>query len=127
MSSFHFNAPVSGQVQVGDHTTMNVNAPGVATGSVQQSSQHTVHQGDARQTEAVLALAQRLVDVLARDNPPLLPQAEAVHAELERSGHQGSAPDTGRIRQRLELIASGVTAGSGALALVEGIIHAIGG
>lgn len=120
MSSFHFNAPVNGPVQAGDHSTMNVNAPGVQADSVQY--------GDARTNEAVVALAQRLVDVLARDNPGLLPQAEAVRTELERSGQQGAAAaDTGRIRQRLDLIASGVAAGSGALALVEGIVHAIGG
>ncbi|WUH92833.1 hypothetical protein OG900_23815 [Streptomyces sp. NBC_00433] len=120
MSSFNFNAPVNGQIQVGDHTTMNVNAPSVSADSLQY--------GDARAAEAVVALAQRLVDVLAQENPRLLPQAEAVRAELERGGQQGAAaPDTGRIRQRLDLITSGAAAGSGALALVEGIIHAIGG
>jgi hypothetical protein len=120
MSSFNFNAPVNGQVQVGDHTTMNVNAPGARADSHQL--------GDARAAEAVVALAQRLVDVLARENPRLLQEAEAVRAELERGGRQGAAaPDTGRIRRSLELITSGAAAGSGALALIEGIVHAIGG
>ncbi|MFI0937515.1 hypothetical protein [Streptomyces sp. NPDC021020] len=120
MSSFHFNAPVNGPVQAGDHTTMNVNAPGVGADAFRS--------GDARAVEAVVALAERLVDVLAREEPRLLPQAEAVRTELERGGQQGAAaPDTGRIRQRLDLITSGVAAGSGALALVEGIVHAMGG
>lgn len=120
MSSFNFHGPVNGPVQAGDHNTMNVNGPGASGDSPAAS--------DARANEAVVALAQRLVDVLARENPGLLPQAEQVRAELERGGRQGAeAPDTGRIRQRLDLITSGTAAGSGALALVEGIVHAIGG
>lgn len=110
MSNYHFNAPVTGQVQAGDHNTMNVN----------------------QQAEPALALAKRLVDELARVNSPLRPHAEEIRGELVRSDRQGAAPDTGRIRQRLELISAGVGAGSGLLALVQGIaqaigIHAIGG
>jgi hypothetical protein len=120
MSTFNFNAPINGQVQAGDHTTMNVHESSVTAAPV-------AAQENQGQSEAVLRLAQRLVEVLAHDNPPLVEQAEAIRAEVERSGESGEAPDTGRIRRRLELISSGVAAGSGALALVEGIIHAVGG
>ncbi|MGW2642900.1 hypothetical protein [Streptomyces sp. NPDC001348] len=104
MSTYNFNAPVTGQVQMGDHNTMNVN----------------------QQAEAVLALSKRLVDELARVNSPLRSHAEEIRGELIRSDQEGSAPDTGRIRRRLELISAGVGAGSGLLALVQGIAQAVG-
>ncbi|MBM9510671.1 hypothetical protein [Actinacidiphila acididurans] len=132
MSTFNFNGPI-GQAQAGDHNTMNVHQlAGPGNGSAAG--------WDAERTRAVLALAERLVEVVGREHPALRPHAEAVRAELvpttapegtsvgtPAGTAAGAGPDIGRIRQRLELIAAGVGTGTAALALIEGIVHAMGG
>ncbi|MEV0481126.1 hypothetical protein AB0I69_11040 [Streptomyces sp. NPDC050508] len=75
---------------------------------------------------AVLGLAEQLVDRMRGENPALVPQAQVIQGELVQAGEEGRAANRGRIRAALETITIGVGAGSGGIALVEQLKHALG-
>ncbi|WP_329561459.1 hypothetical protein [Kitasatospora sp. NBC_01266] len=82
--------------------------------------------GAESSADAVRQAAQ-LIDLVQQESPELHTAAEAVHAELVRAAEQRVSPDCGRIRSWLDTIVLGLTAGSSALTLVQGIHQAIGG
>ncbi|MGC9544724.1 hypothetical protein [Streptomyces sp. UG1] len=75
--------------------------------------------------EAMLILAERLVESLSFENPALLPQGEIIRTELGHAAQDGLPANRGRIRFALEAIGTGVSAGSGSLALVQEIARAL--
>lgn len=75
--------------------------------------------------EAVLRLAERLVERLAAEHPALVPHARIIQGELA-ADQDGRPANRGRIRSALETIGIGVAAGSGSLALAQEIARVLG-
>ncbi|WP_405731293.1 hypothetical protein OG607_33215 [Streptomyces sp. NBC_01537] len=111
MDTFNFNAPVNGPIQAGGE------------GNTQNNNIVNNNYG-GQQTAEALRLANELVRQLGATAPP---EVEAVQAELARADQQNTAADHVRIRAWLSTISQGAVAGSGTLALVEGIRQAVGG
>ncbi|MFF6988720.1 hypothetical protein [Streptomyces sp. NPDC010273] len=105
MSTFNFNGGNITNSHIGDHG-------------------HVENHGTDSAT--VLRIAEQLVDRLRGENPTLVPQAQVIQGELAQAGEQGRVADRGRIRTALETITIGVGAGTGGLALVEQLKHALG-
>ncbi|WP_406120751.1 hypothetical protein [Streptomyces sp. NBC_00989] len=105
-------------------STFNFNGGGNITNSHIGDHGHVVNNGTDSAT--VLRLAEQLVDRMRGENPVLVPQAQVIQGELVQAGEEGRAANRGRIRAALETITIGVGAGSGGLALVEQLKHALG-
>ncbi|WP_335932534.1 hypothetical protein [Streptomyces sp. PTD5-9] len=73
-----------------------------------------------------LEQAAELVRLVLDEAPSLLAHATVVHGELRQAQEEGSGPDHGRISAALANITAGLSAGSSALALAEGIRGALG-
>jgi len=106
MSTYNFNGNISGPSNFGDNGRIEIN--------------------NGTDADGVLRIAEQLVDRMRGENPNLARQAEVIQGELVRAGEEGRAADRGRIRTALETITIGVGAGSGGLALVEQLKHALG-
>lgn len=120
MSTFNFSGQINGQVQAGDSNVMQVSQTSSGAGATQST-------GGQETALSALQLASMLVDLVRVEAPGVQTQAETVRGELARAEEEGVDPNRGRIRRLLDTITAGVGAGSGALALVQGIGQAIGG
>ncbi|MEV0480651.1 hypothetical protein AB0I69_08515 [Streptomyces sp. NPDC050508] len=92
-------------------------------GGVNLGSQTFNDNGSARPT---LEQAAELVRLVLDEAPSLLAQATVVHGELRRAQEVGDRADRARIGAALANITAGLSAGSSALALAEGIRGALG-
>jgi hypothetical protein len=81
---------------------------------------------DNGSAEPILEQAAELVRLVLDEAPSLLAPAAAVHGELRRAQEGGDSPDRARIGAALANIMTGLSAGSSALALAEGIRGALG-
>ncbi|SEE68225.1 hypothetical protein SAMN05216489_07773 [Streptomyces sp. 3213] len=104
-------------------STFNFNG-GNITGSHIGDHGHVVNNGTDSAT--VLSLAEQLVDRMRGEYPTLVPQAQVIQGELVQAGEEGRAVHRGRVRAALETITIGVGAGTGGLALIEQLKHALG-
>ncbi|MGW0627856.1 hypothetical protein [Streptomyces sp. NPDC002758] len=75
---------------------------------------------------AVLRLAEQLVERLRSEAPALIGYGEIIRDELTQAAPDGRGANKGRIRSSLDTIGIGVTAGTGSLALVQELTHALG-
>ncbi|MFE7608348.1 MULTISPECIES: hypothetical protein [Streptomyces] len=108
MSTFNFHGEVSGPSNFGDGGRIEIH-----------------HHGESP-TEA-LSLATELVRQLRTEGQSALAaQAETVRGELVEAEEEQRPADHGRIRQALQTISLGLTAGSSGLALVQELGHLIG-
>ncbi|MER7921883.1 hypothetical protein ABTY96_01910 [Streptomyces sp. NPDC096057] len=105
-------------------STFNFNGGGNIHNSHIGDHGHVVNNGTDSAT--VLALADRLVDRMRGEYPTLVPQAQVIQGELVQAGEEGRAVNRGRVRAALETITIGVGAGTGGLALIEQLKHALG-
>ncbi|WP_406453016.1 hypothetical protein OH768_12420 [Streptomyces sp. NBC_01622] len=106
MSTYNFNGNISGPSNFGDNGRIEIN--------------------NGTDAADVVRLAAQLVDRLRGEHPTLVSQAQVIQGELVQAGEEGRAANRGRIRAALETITIGVGAGSGGLALVEQLKHALG-
>ncbi|GGP37609.1 hypothetical protein [Streptomyces abikoensis] len=106
MSTYNFHGSISGQSNFGDHGRIEV------------------HHGQS--PAEALRLAGELVRRLRAESPGLAEPADLVRGELARADAEGRSVDRGRVRQWLELITTGVAAGSGSLALAQDLGRALG-
>ncbi|MFH8553410.1 hypothetical protein [Streptomyces celluloflavus] len=107
MNTFNFHGEISGPSNFGDGGRIEI------------------HHGESP-TEA-LSLATELVRQLRTEGlSTLAAQAETVRGELVEAEEEQRPADHGRIRQALQTISLGLTAGSSGLVLVQELGHLIG-
>ncbi|MEV5482586.1 MULTISPECIES: hypothetical protein [Streptomyces] len=108
MSTFNFHSEVSGPSNFGDGGRIEIH-----------------HHGESS-TEA-LRLATELVRQLCTEGQSALAaQAEVVRGELVAAEQEQRPADRGRVRQALQTISLGLTAGSSGVALAQELGHLIG-
>jgi hypothetical protein len=106
MATYNFNGGISGPANFGDNGRIEI----------------TYGQSPAEASR----LAAELVARLRADDSDRAGHAEEVQGELAAAGREGRPVDRGRIRRALETLSTGLAAGSAALALVQGLGHALG-
>lgn len=97
---------INGPANLGDHGRIEIN--------------------NGADPDALVRLAERLVERLHIENPNLVPQGEIIQGELIDAQQDGQPANRGRIRSALETIGIGVAAGSGSLALAQEISRVLG-
>ncbi|MFB7279177.1 hypothetical protein ACFCZV_18865 [Streptomyces hydrogenans] len=110
MNTFNFNGPVSGNAFGNDNTVTN-------------------HYHRAGEPAGARELAEQLVTLL-RELPAdtaAVTRAQAVRDELAAAEEEGRPADEGRVRTALAAVEPYVTAGSGGMALLQGILAFFGG
>ncbi|MFJ9815621.1 hypothetical protein ACIRU3_10160 [Streptomyces sp. NPDC101151] len=107
MSTYNFHGNVNGPSNMGDHGRIEIN-----------------HYEPP--PEAVVRLAEGLIEALRAEYPVLVGHGEVIRGALMESVGDGGPPNRGRIRSALETISIGAAAGTGSLAFTQQLMHVMG-